>query len=82
MPVSTINQGVNSPPVKFSYLYSVGKVDGLRSINIIMHADKSEYSIFILLDLTDAFDTIDNTVFIDGLLKCVGISGTASKLFH
>ena len=51
-------------------------------ISDIMHADKGESSILILLDLTAAFDTIDHAILLDRLQNWVGISGAALNWFH
>lgn len=47
--------------------------------DILMHADKGEQSILILLDLTAVFDTIDHVIFLDRFHNYCGISGTALK---
>ena len=42
-----------------------------------MTADIGNSSVFVLLDLTAAFDAIDHADLIERLEKCVGISGSA-----
>ncbi|KAK0147269.1 hypothetical protein N1851_013310 [Merluccius polli] len=50
----------------------------LRVTNdILMHADRGEYYIPILLDLTAVFDSIDHAILLDILHNWVGISGVS-----
>ena len=39
-------------------------------------------AVLILLDLTAAFDTVDHQIILSRLKLCVGIKGTALKLFQ
>ena len=46
-----------------------------------MCADKGEYTVLVLFDLSAAFDTIDHAVLIDRLVNWVRISGPSFKWF-
>lgn len=50
--------------------------------DILMHADKGEYFILVLLDPSAAFNTTVYAILTDRLLNWVRISGTALKWFN
>ncbi len=49
--------------------------------DLLVAADFGQSSILVLLDLSVAFDTIDNAILLEILRNCVGIQGSALEWF-
>ncbi len=49
--------------------------------DMLLTCDSGNYAVFVLLDLTAAFDTVDHAVLINRLERCAGIAGSAVEWF-
>lgn len=49
--------------------------------DLLLNLDSGNCAILILLDLTAAFDTVDHTILLSRLERCVGIKGSALEWF-
>ncbi len=49
--------------------------------DILISCDSGDFAVLVLLDLTDAFDTVDQAILIDRLEHCFGLRGIALDCF-
>lgn len=66
----------------FKALYSTETVLIKVLNDILLITDSSNPVMLVLLDLSAAFDTVDQGILLSGLENCVDIKGTALKWFR